>query len=113
MLNYTDLCWFIADILEKNIDTEIKAEQIKNTLLDYLWPIFDFQYIFPNKLTEKGKITITYNTLIFSEMIRKKYIAYGILITDKTIDIDCLNTYIVEGIGDLKETINKLKEILC
>ena len=113
MLDYTDLRWFMIDILEKDIDTEIKAEQIKNTLLDYLWSIFDFQYIFPNKITEKEKIVLTYNTLIFSEMLRKKYATYGILITDKTIEIDCSNIHIVEGIDDLKETIDKLKEILC
>ena len=109
----TNTCNIIDVLLTKQIDNVIKYEQIKNIILDYLWPIFDFKYLSPQNITPEGIIVITYNTLKFSEIRRNNFIKYGILIEDKKINIDCTNKEISIGINKLKDVILNMKEILC
>lgn len=111
MLDYTELRWFIDDIKDKDIDQEIKAEWIKNAILDYLWPIFDSKYVIPYNIAPKGKIVIAYNTIKFSENRRNIFNRHDILIDGKNIIINHPEDY--TGIDNLKETIKKMKDMIC
>ena len=112
MSSWHNFDWLIENIRETAQDKIIQDEWIKNSVLDYLWPIFDFEYITPYNIAPKGKVIIEYNTIFFSKNQEIAFQKYGITINKNIIEIDCNSQYLTTGVDRLMSGIKQVKDIL-